>query len=270
MTPPSCAPWRAAGRCNFPITSNLQKGGVLLSPPTPVTRRYLRDFAFRLTVFLLVAGTYLFRPQWLDFTAGGPGGWLRTLLGLGVISSMVVQLTPNSGLTTGCLKQYPSGFDPVPNYDPAKLKGAVRKQDRGALKVAAVWLAINLTFGLLYHRGILNAPDLALLCALAFLCDLVCVLFFCPFQTFLMKNRCCVNCRIFAWGSWMMAAPLMCVPHWYAQSLFWTGVLVLVVWEVRFRRYPERFWFGSNRRLQCGQCKEQLCRYKFPRSPRFR
>ena len=88
MTPPSCAPWRAAGRCNFPITSNLQKGGVLLSPPTPVTRRYLRDFAFRLTVFLLVAGTYLFRPQWLDFTAGGPGGWLRTLLWLGVISPM--------------------------------------------------------------------------------------------------------------------------------------------------------------------------------------
>ena len=43
-----------------------------------------------------------------------------------------------------------------------------------------------------------------------------------------------------------------------------------VVWEVRFRRYPERFWFGSNKLLQCAHCQEQLCRYKFPRSPRFR
>lgn len=185
-----------------------------------MARRYLRDFAFRLAVFLLVAWAYCFRTQWLDFTAGGPGGWLRALLWLGVISSMLVQLNPNSGLTTGCLKQYPSGFDPLPNYDTVKLRAALRQQDRGAIKVAVVWLALNLTFGLLYRRGVVDIPDLALLCALAFLCDLVCVLFFCPFQTFLMKNRCCVNCRIFAWGSWMMAAPLMCVPHWYAQSLF--------------------------------------------------
>ena len=60
----------------------------------------------------------------------------------------------------------------------------------------------------------------------------------------------------------MMAAPLMLVPHFYAQSLFWLGVLVLVVWEVRYRRHPERFWSGSNRTLQCRACKEKLCRYK--------
>ena len=75
-----------------------------------------------------------------------------------------------------------------------------------------------------------------------------------------MHNRCCVNCRIFAWGAWMMAAPLMLVPHFYAQSLFGTGVLVLAVWEIRYRRHPERFWEGSNQTLQCAQCPEQLCR----------
>ena len=57
-------------------------------------------------------------------------------------------------------------------------------------------------------------------------------------------------------------APLMLVPHLYAQSLFWVGVLVLIVWEVRYRRHPERFWSGSNRTLQCSQCQEKLCRYK--------
>lgn len=228
-----------------------------------ITRRYLRNFLFRLTVFVLIAGVYILRPALLDFTAALSLPLI--LLWLAVLLSMLSQLSDKTGLTTGCMKQYPSRFAPVPDYDPQALAQAVREQNRGALKTAIVWLAVNLSFGLLYHRGILSAPTLVLLCALAYLCDLVCVLFFCPFQFFLMHNRCCVNCRIFAWGSWMMAAPLMCVPHWYAWTLFAAGLLVLCVWEARYRRYPERFWRGSNRNLQCAVCKEQLCRYKWPR-----
>ena len=237
---------------------------------SPVTRHYLKEFSFRLAVFLFVAALFLFAPESLDFTSNTSAPLPLLLLWLAVVASMVVQLNPNSRLTTGCLKQYPTRFDPVPNYDAQELRQAVKTQNRGALKVAAVWLAVNLCLGLLYHRKILSVPVLVLLCALCYLCDLICVLFFCPFQTFLMKNRCCVNCRIFAWGSWMMAAPLMCIPHWYAQSLFWIGVVVLIFWEVRYRRHPERFWFGSNKLLQCAHCPEQLCRYKHPRSPHFR
>ena len=237
---------------------------------SPVTRRYLRDFAFRLVVFLSVAGIYILAPQRLDFTAGGPGGLFRILLWLAVLASMLVQLNPNSDLTTGCLKQFPNRFDPVSHYEPEQLKQTVKKQNAGAIRVAVVWLAVNVTVGILHLKGILSVPTLVLLCAFFFLCDLICVLFFCPFQTFLMGNRCCVNCRIFAWGSWMMAAPLMFVFHWYSMTLVGAGVLVLVVWEVRFRRYPQRFWFGSNRSLQCAHCQEQLCRYKVPRSPMFK
>lgn len=229
-----------------------------------VTKRYLLDFAFRLSVFLVIAVVYVLRPQWLDFTADQEGKLLRGALWIAVILSMLVQLSPKSNLTTGCLKQFPHRFDPVPDYDRQELAKIIPFQNRGARNVAVVWLAVNLTLGVLYHTGKIRLETLMLLCAFFFLSDLICVLFFCPFQTFLMKNRCCVNCRIFAWGSWMMAAPLMLVPHWYSQSMFWTGILVLVVWETRFRRYPERFWFGSNRHLQCAHCREQLCRYKYP------
>ena len=238
----------------------------MTAPLTPVTRRYLRDFSFRLAVFLCVSLIYLISPDQLDFTAHTRPTLPLLVLWVAVLLSMVAQLSPKSDLTTGCLKQYPARYDPVSDYPPDQLRQAVSQQNRGACKVAAVWLTINLAFGALYHRGILRIPHLVLLCAFYFLCDLICVLFFCPFQTFLMHNRCCVNCRIFAWGSWMMAAPLMSVPHWYAQSLFWTGIVVLLCWEVRYRRHPERFWSGSNRNLQCAHCKEQLCRYKFPRA----
>lgn len=243
----------------------------MITSVSPVTRRYVREFFLRLAVFALVLMTRLFAPDRLAFTA--PFRWSRwplAILWVAVLCSMAAQLNPNSGLTAGCMKQYPNRFDPVPDYDPEALKRAVRRQNRGAVRVALVWLAVNLCFGVLYHRKVLSAADLIVLCALAYLCDLVCVLFFCPFQTFLMGNRCCVNCRIFAWGSWMMAAPLMCVPHWYSWSLFGMGLVVLAVWERRYARYPERFWDGSNYLLQCGRCQEQLCRYKRPRTSKFR
>ena len=46
------------------------------------------------------------------------------------------------------------------------------------------------------------------------------------------------------------------------ESLFWMGVVVLICWEVRFFRHPERFWHGSNLALRCDNCTDRLCRYK--------
>ncbi len=236
-------------------------GAPASAPATPVVRHYLWKFFFRLAVFLLIAGLYLWNQDSLDFFRQGmlsPAG----VLWLCVLISMLAQINSRSHLTAGCMKQFPNRFESVPGYDPSQLRQAVRRQNRGALKVLVLWLAISLTLGLGYRFGALCVPDLVLLCALCYLCDLVCVLFFCPFQFFLMGNRCCVNCRIFAWGAWMMAAPLMLVPHFYAQSLSLTGAVVLIVWEIRYHRHPERFWSGSNRTLQCSRCQEKLCRFK--------
>lgn len=240
-----------------------------LPAPTSLTRRYLRDFLFRAAVFLMILGIYLYDKSLLDITRQERLFWPVSVLWLAVVCSMLAQLNPRSKLTTGCMKQFVSGFVPVSGYTPEQLRSAVREQNKGAAKVAVTWLAVNGIFGALYLKKIFSVAEMILLCALYYVCDLVCVLFFCPFQTFLMKNRCCVNCRIFAWGSWMMAIPLIFVMHPYAQTLVGASLLVLAVWEYRFAKYPERFWFGSNCLLQCGSCKEQLCRYKVPSSPMF-
>ena len=240
-----------------------------LPAPTSLTRRYILDFLFRAAVFGMIFGVYLYDKTLLDITRQTRLFWPLSLLWIAVLVSMLAQLNPRSKLTTGCMKQYVSGFVPAGGYDRDQLKQAVRDQNKGALKVALLWIVVNGLFGLLYVKKIFSAAELILLCALYYLCDLICVLFFCPFQTFLMKNRCCVNCRIFAWGSWMMAAPLVCIPHPYARTLVGASLLVLAVWEYRFAKYPERFWFGSNCLLRCDRCKEQLCRYKVPTSPKF-
>lgn len=118
-----------------------------MSRISKVTRRYILDFLFRLTVFLIIGRVYLTHPDWLDFTAGGLS-WPLILLWVTVLASMLAQLNANSGLTTGCLKQYPSRYAPVPEFDRQKLREAVRGQNRGAAKVAAVWLAVNFCLGI--------------------------------------------------------------------------------------------------------------------------
>ena len=45
-------------------------------------------------------------------------------------------------------------------------------------------------------------------------------------------------------------------------SLFFTSCVVMIKWEIVYARHPERFWHESNPKLQCENCREQLCHYK--------
>lgn len=233
---------------------------------TDTAKHYVHKFWVRLAIFIGVGVAYLLDRTALDFTAQGAGLRLLTpanVLWVFMMCAILAHLNPKSGLTAGCMKQYADRFVPVEKEcDRGRLRRHVKKQDRAALGVFIIWCSINLGFGLLYHVGILTVSELVLLCALYYVSDLVCVLFFCPFQYFMMHNRCCVTCRIFAWGAWMMTAPLLLVPHIYAIGLVLAGTLVLICWEVRYRRYPERFSEQTNELLQCGNCREKLCRYK--------
>ena len=57
-------------------------------------------------------------------------------------------------------------------------------------------------------------------------CDRICVLFFCPFQVWIMKNRCCVHCRIYRWDYVMMFTPLLFVPGPYSWSLLGLALIL--------------------------------------------
>ena len=95
-----------------------------MSKASKVTRRYILEFVFRFTVFLFISWIYLAYPDRLDFTIGSLS-WSLILLWVTVLASMLAQLNVNSGLTTGCLKQYPSQFAPVPDFDPQKLRETI-------------------------------------------------------------------------------------------------------------------------------------------------
>ena len=82
---------------------------------------------------------------------------------------------------------------------------------------------------------------------LYYLCDVIRIVFYCPFQKLFMKNKCCVTCRIFAWGTIMTVTPLIFVPSVYSLEPCGAGARVCTVaWEVTYHRHPERFCEETN------------------------
>ena len=134
--------------------------------------------------------------------------------------------------------------------------------DRGLGWVILSWVALNGAMGALYLLKVIDWGILLLLSLAYGICDMVCILFFCPFQTWFMKNKCCGTCRIYNWDYAMMFTPLVFVPAGYTWSLFGLGLALLIEWEIIYARHPERFDEVSNGTLRCENCTEKLCHHK--------
>lgn len=139
----------------------------------------------------------------------------------------------------------------------------IRIEDNNAVfLVALVWISFNLAFGALHQVGILDDGFMLLLCMAYAVCDMICILFFCPFQTWFLKNKCCSTCRIYNWDYAMMFTPLFFVQKPYTWSLLALSIALLARWEITFFRHPERFSVNTNGYLACTNCSEKLCREK--------
>ena len=226
---------------------------------------YLVKLAFRLLIFGTVLGFYLFDREELTRVINQPFFHEITLLHLVWAFFMLIMIThliPNNRLTMAWQKARETVYRPVPDYDEKKMFRYEQMQNVGAWKVMLVWLSFNAVFGALYLLGVIQSGDLLMLSVFYFLSDYICILFFCPFQTFLMKNKCCINCRIYDWGHFMMFTPMLFIKNFFSWSLFFTSIVVLIHWEVNYSKHPERYWEGSNLTLQCSNCKEQTCQIK--------
>jgi hypothetical protein len=226
---------------------------------------HLAKLTFRLIVFGIMLYVYLTRYEVLEgfltqpFYARFTPLHVVWLLFMGV---MVAHLVPNNRLTMAWRKARESAFEPVEGYDRLELLDFVQDQNIKAWNVMLIWLIFNAIWGILYLVDVLRAGDLLMLTVFYFLSDYLCILLFCPFQTAIMHNKCCINCRIYDWGHFMMFTPMLFIKNFFSWSLFFTSAVVLIHWERAYAKHPERFWEGSNRTLQCAHCKEQTCQIK--------
>lgn len=183
---------------------------------------------------------------------------LLWLVWLVLVVEMVLRFFPSSWESMGCQKQFGKNHQPR-GENPDRVDLGTW---RSTLAVAAAWLALNAVIGGLYFARVIDAGILLLISLAYSVCDMICILFFCPFQTWFMKNKCCTTCRIYNWDYAMMATPLVFVPTWYTWSILACALVLLVRWEVTVRRHPAWFSEQTNGALACSQCEEKLCHHK--------
>ena len=172
---------------------------------------------------------------------------------------MVFRFFPASIESMGCQKIFEQNFKPNGNIEKKKPKNSSAKS---TIAVALVWIAFNSVFGVLYYLNIFDDGILILISLAYSVCDMICILFFCPFQTWFMKNKCCNTCRIYNWDYAMIVTPLVFIPNVFTWGLVFVSLLLLIKWEVLLKVHPERFAPNTNKNLQCANCKEKLCQHK--------
>ena len=169
---------------------------------------------------------------------------------------MIFRFFPSRIESPGCQKQFAS------NYIKSGETQIAIPDNNSTVLVLLVWIGFNGIFGALYLAGIFDDGIMLLISCAYSVCDMICILFFCPFQTWFLKNKCCSTCRIYNWDYTMMFTPLFFVMKPYTWGLLVLSVALLIRWEITFSRHPERFSEQTNEYLRCQNCTEKLCSHK--------
>ena len=214
---------------------------------------------FRLSLFIAATVVYILNK--ITSSGSSFGGYENNTIVLSIIwivfvFEMVLRFFPSSLESMGCQKQFRKNFMKTEEVSPEG------QPPRITLLVLAVWLLLNAIIGVLYFTGVIDRGILLLISLAYSVCDMICILFFCPFQTWFMKNKCCGSCRIYNWDYAMMFTPLIFIKNFYAWSLLGIALLLVLCWELSVLLHPERFSENTNACLSCQNCKEKLCSHK--------
>ena len=180
---------------------------------------------------------------------------------------MVARSFPVKNESMGCQKVFKKNYVAFDNPAAPKEKDLAKR----TAFVGVIWVIFNILISIPYFLRLIDR-GIMLLIALCFsICDLICILFYCPFQSLMLKNKCCVSCRIYNWDFFMMFSPFAFIlfdpaMNWFDRSftviLFSLSVFLLVRWEITHARHPEYFSERTNRNVMCASCHERLCASK--------
>ena len=225
-------------------------------------KRYCVRLVGRIVVFI-VCLSMCFAPQNFDILNGNnffEKFHILHLLWLIWVCDMILQIIPiKNKVALGSQKLFANRFQPIRekiNHD--ALKNYVISTTKSAYKVLIIWVILIICIGILYYNAIINKIWIFMISVFFYVCDLICVLIWCPFRL-LMKNKCCTTCRIFNWDHIMMFSPLIFIGGFFSISLVVMALLAWAIWEICVMLYPERFSEMTNAALKCSKCTDKLC-----------
>ena len=224
---------------------------------------YFARLVGRCIIFIACVFMWLYEPDCF-FVLNGMN-FFKTLSPLHLlwaiwVVDMFLQIVPiKNKVPVGSQKLFANHFRPIRDkINHEALRSYIVATTKAAYKVFILWCLLIVGIGLLYYWGIIDKIALFMISVLFYVCDLICVLIWCPFRL-IMKNRCCTTCRIFNWDHLMMFSPLIFTNGFFTSSLLIMSVIAWLVWELCVMMYPERFWDHSNAALQCAECTDKLC-----------
>ncbi len=230
---------------------------------SPLRKVYTARLIGRIVVLGLCVALWFVYPQSYDILQGM--NFFRTLspfhLLWGIwVFDMILQLIPTkSRLSLGSQKLFVFRFRPVrEKINKQALKNHIQTATKAAYKVMILWVLLLAALATLYYTHVIGKPMLFLFSVAFYVCDLICVLIWCPFRL-IMKNKCCTTCRIFNWDHFMMFSPLLFMGGFFGLTLAGISIVCFMYWELCVLLYPERFLEITNASLQCSECTDKLC-----------
>ncbi len=226
-------------------------------------KKYIIRLIGRCVVLVVCALLCFIRPESFDILEGmnffkklSPFHLLWVIW----IIDMLLQVIPvKNEVPLGSQKLFAKRFKPIREKINSKaLKKYITSTTSSAYMVMILWTVLIAVIGLLYFNGIIGKTGLFMISVVFYVCDLICVLIWCPFRL-MMRTKCCTTCRIFNWDHLMMFSPMIFICGFYSISLVAMAFLAWLVWELCIMLYPERFWEVTNTALQCSKCTDKLC-----------
>lgn len=228
-----------------------------------IRRVYFIKLAIRIAILLASILIYFYAPEQFDIVDS-----LRFFEKFSVfhilwviwVLEMITQLFPAKNIALGSQKFSKEKFRPILHklFDWDKLKDYIDKTNKAAGKVMALWLSLIAVISALKIFKVLENKHLFLISIAFYVCDLICVLIWCPFRL-MLGNKCCTTCRISNWDHIMMFTPMLMVGSFFSISLLVLALVDLIAWEAAIYLHPERFWENSNMALKCSECTDKLC-----------
>ncbi len=211
---------------------------------------YHGKFVLRLMIFAISIILYVLSGDVLKYQ-------IPALLVWGLFAAeMITKLFPSKIESMGSQKQFKANFLAAKENVHVKIEHQKR-----VILIAVMWLVLNGVIAHFYFKHIIDEGIMIIISLFYSVCDMICVLFFCPFQL-IMANKCCTTCRIHNWDYVMMFTPMVFVNNVFAISLFVLGAVIFIKWEYDVYKHPERFCEETNKNLTCANCKETRCSRK--------
>ena len=228
-----------------------------------IRKRYMARLVGRIAIFVICFVLCFVKPECFEILDGMSFfknlSIFHLLWGIWVFD-IILQIIPvKNKIALGSQKLFANKYKPArEKISKEFIRKHIQNTSESAYIVMVIWVALTALIGVLYYKNVINNMIVFMISVAFYVCDLICVLIWCPFRL-IMKNKCCTTCRIFNWDHLMMFSPMLFIAGFYPLSLFVLSVLAWLVWEICVLIYPERFTEMSNSALKCSECTDKLC-----------